>query len=205
MRVEELDYELPRAAIAQHPAPVRGSSRLMILDRAAGSWSHSDFRRLPDWLRPDDLLVRNDTRVIPARLRGEREAGGRVEVLLLRQEGANSDGEIWTCLARPGRRLRPGERARFAAGVVGEWLDDSDNDGIRRIRLRGSRPILRMLEEIGEVPLPPYIEHRPSAMRTLTRPCTRPRRAPSRHRPRGSIFPTRRCERSSGAASRREP
>jgi S-adenosylmethionine:tRNA ribosyltransferase-isomerase len=162
MRVEEFDYELPRAAIAQYPPPVRGSSRLMVVDRAAKSWSHSDFSRLADWLRRDDLLVRNDARVIRARLRGEREGGGRVEVLLLRREAANADGEVWTCLARPGRRLRPGAHARFAAGVIGEWLDNSNEDGIRRVRLRGSRPILGMLDEIGEVPLPPYIERGPT-------------------------------------------
>ena len=162
MRVDEFDYDLPREAIAQYPAGTRGSSRLMVLDRRAQRWTHSEFRRLPDRLRRGDLLVLNDARVLRARLRGTREGGGEVEILLLRRRDSGIDGEIWTCLARPGKRLRAGVRARFAGGIEAEWLDDSAEDGIRRVRLRGPRPITELLDEVGEMPLPPYIERSPT-------------------------------------------
>lgn len=160
MRVDEFDYELPAERIAQHPASPRGSSRLMVLDRARGSWQHGEFRRLAEELRPGDLLVRNDARVIRARLRGERPGGGALEVLLLRQELESAGAEVWSCLARPGRRLRAGASARLAGGIVATWLGEADEDGVRRVRLQAARPVLDLLEEEGEVPLPPYIERR---------------------------------------------
>jgi S-adenosylmethionine:tRNA ribosyltransferase-isomerase len=163
MRVDEFDYELPAERIAQHPASPRGSSRLMVLDRARGSWQHGEFRRLAEELRPGDLLVRNDARVIRARLRGERPGGGALEVLLLRQEQESAGAEVWSCLARPGRRLRAGGSARLAGGIVATWLGDADEDGVRRVRLQAARPVLDLLEEEGEVPLPPYIERQTTA------------------------------------------
>ena len=163
MRVDEFDYELPAERIAQHPASPRGSSRLMVLDRARGSWQHGEFRRLAEELRPGDLLVRNDARVIRARLRGERPGGGALEVLLLRQELESEGPEVWSCLARPGRRLRAGGSARLAGGIVATWLGEADEDGVRRVRLQAARPVLDLLEEEGEVPLPPYIERQATA------------------------------------------
>ncbi len=162
MRLDDFDYELPASHIAQHPLPERGSSRLMVLDRATRSWKHSQFHRLPDWLRDGDVLVRNDARVIRARMRGERAGGGEVEVLLLKREATAPDGEVWSCLARPGRRLRPGGSAVFRGGIGATWLDAADRDGIRRVRLVARRPILEILEEAGEVPLPPYIRRAPT-------------------------------------------
>jgi S-adenosylmethionine:tRNA ribosyltransferase-isomerase len=161
MRVEEFDYELPFDRIAQFPPRERGSSRLMVLDRVRGAWTHSEFRMLPQWLTTGDLLVRNDTRVMRARLRGVRDGGGDVELLLLRCEGRTDDGEVWCCLARPGRRLRRGSSARLRGGIVATWLDDGDEEGLRRVRLDGPRPIATLLEEVGEVPLPPYIRRAP--------------------------------------------
>jgi S-adenosylmethionine:tRNA ribosyltransferase-isomerase len=161
MRVEEFDYELPADRIAQFPPRQRGSSRLMVLDRARGAWTHSEFRMLSRWLTAGDLLVRNDTRVMRARLRGERDGGGDVELLLLRLEGRTQAGEVWRCLARPGRRLPRGGSARLRGGIVATWLDDGDEEGLRRVRLDGPRPIVTMLEEVGEVPLPPYIRRAP--------------------------------------------
>src|SRR5256886_14531816 len=108
MRVDEFDYELPAERIAQHPASPRGSSRLMVLDRARGSWQHGEFRRLAEELRPGDLLVRNDARVIRARLRGERPGGGALEVLLLRQELESAGGGGWVCLGASGAPVSPG-------------------------------------------------------------------------------------------------
>jgi S-adenosylmethionine:tRNA ribosyltransferase-isomerase len=152
MRVDEFDYELPAERIAQHPASPRGSSRLMVLDRARGSWQHAEFRRLAEELRPGDLLVRNDA-----------PGGGALEVLLLRQELESADAEVWSCLARPGRRLRAGGSARLAGGIVATWLGAADEDGVRRVRLQAPRPVLDLLEEEGEVPLPPYIERQATA------------------------------------------
>ena len=161
MRVDDFDFDLPADRIAQAPLARRGESRLLVLDRQTEQRCDRCFADLPEWLRPGDLLVRNDARVLRARLRGERSSGGAVEVLLLEQLARNADSEIWSCLARPGRRLRAGERVRLAGGVEGEWLESADADGVRHVRLRGARPITAVLEEHGEVPLPPYIQRRP--------------------------------------------
>jgi S-adenosylmethionine:tRNA ribosyltransferase-isomerase len=166
LRLEDFDYELPSIQIAQYPLPERGSSRLMVLDRATRSWTHTQFGRLPDWLRNGDVLVRNDARVIRARLRGERPRGGEVEVLLLKRETTEPHGEVWSCLARPGRRLRRGESAFLRGGIEATWLDEADRDGIRRVRLAARRPILEILEAEGEVPLPPYIQRAPTGLDT---------------------------------------
>ncbi len=164
LRLEDFDYELPSSQIAQYPLPERGSSRLMVLDRATRSWRHTQFGRLPDWLRDGDVLVRNDARVIRARLRGERSRGGEIEVLLLKREATEPQGEVWSCLARPGRRLRRGRSAFLSGGVEATWLDGADRDGIRRVRLAARRPILEILEAVGEVPLPPYIRRAPAGL-----------------------------------------
>lgn len=141
MRSDELDYDLPPGLIAQHPAARRDASRLLVYDRASGVLRHRTFADLPDELA-GELVVVNDTKVVPARLRVKRETGGDAEVLLLEPLG---DG-IWEALARPSRRLRPGERL----GPV-ELLDEL-GQGRWRVRLDG--------EPDGEAPLPPYI-HEP--------------------------------------------
>ena len=141
MRSDELDYDLPRELIAQHPADRRDASRMLVYDRATGDVRHRTVADLPDELA-DELVVVNDTRVVPARLHLRRETGGAVEVLLLERLG---DG-LWEALARPSRRLRAGERL----GPV-ELLEPL-GDGRWRIRLEG--------EPEGEPPLPPYI-HEP--------------------------------------------
>jgi S-adenosylmethionine:tRNA ribosyltransferase-isomerase len=158
MRVDEFAYELPRSRIAQHPASPRGSSRLMVLDRERGSWTHTEFSTLPSQLRSGDLLVRNDTRVIRARLRAERANGAPIELLLVRRERGGSGGEVWSCLARPGRRLRTGEPVRLRGGILATALDEPAADGARLVRIEADRPVLALLDEVGEVPLPPYIE-----------------------------------------------
>jgi S-adenosylmethionine:tRNA ribosyltransferase-isomerase len=145
-------YELPPDRIAQVPAP-RGESRLLVLD-AAGRERHRRVRDLPGLLRADDLVVVNDTRVIPARIFGRvvgTDAGGGVlELLLLERMGAND----WECLARPGRRARPGARLLFGTGLDAEVLTRLD-DG--RVWVRFAEPVEPHLERIGHVPLPPYI------------------------------------------------
>jgi S-adenosylmethionine:tRNA ribosyltransferase-isomerase len=162
VELDRFDYELPPDRIAQHPLPDRGASRLMVVDRTRGTWTHSRFRRLPEWLHPGDLLVRNDARVIRARLRGERPHGAKIEVLLLRCEAMEPAGEVWSCLVRPGRRARRGYVATLSGGIEATWLDDAADEGIRRVRLAAPRPILEILETVGEVPLPPYIRRAPT-------------------------------------------
>ena len=149
MRTDDFDYHLPRELIAQTPAEPRDHSRLMALDRRTGETHHHRFYEIGRFLRPGDLLVVNDSRVIPARLRGRRlGSGGAVELLLLHREGAG----LWRALVRPGRRLRPG--ARFEVdGVEGEIVADADG-GARLIRLSDEGVIRRA----GETPLPPYIQ-----------------------------------------------
>jgi len=140
MRSSELDYELPRELIAQHPPERRDASRLLVHDRASGETRHRGFDELPAELADGTLVVVNDTRVLPARLRLERPGGGEAEVLLLERLGENG---TWEALARPSRKLRPGQRL----GPV-ELLEPL-GEGRWRLRLEG--------EPAGEAPLPPYI------------------------------------------------
>src|ERR671932_1045282 len=107
MRVDALDYELPHELVAQRPVEPRDASRLLVYERGSGAIRHRRFSELPEELSPDDLVVVNDTRVLPARLRLERPGGGATEVLLLERVGANG---LWEGLARPTRRLRAGQR-----------------------------------------------------------------------------------------------
>ncbi|MDE2860409.1 MAG: tRNA preQ1(34) S-adenosylmethionine ribosyltransferase-isomerase QueA [Chloroflexota bacterium] len=148
MRTGDFDYHLPRELIAQTPMEPRDHSRLMTLDRRTGETEHRRFYEIGRYLQPGDLLVLNDSRVIPARLRGRRlGSGGAIELLLLHREGEGT----WRALVRPGRRLRPG--AQFEVdGVAGEVLADADG-GARIIRLSDESVIGRA----GEMPLPPYI------------------------------------------------
>ena len=156
MLVDLFDYALPADRIAQEPRE-RGTSRLLVLDRATGSAAHRAFADFPSLLSPGDLLVRNDARVIPARLLGAH-AGREVEVFLLEEEG---DGR-WSCLARPGRRARRGDRIDLADGGRAEVLDVRA-DGKRTVAF--DPPITRdRLDTIGHVPLPPYIR-RPDDVR----------------------------------------
>jgi S-adenosylmethionine:tRNA ribosyltransferase-isomerase len=140
MKSSELDYELPQELIAQHPTARRDASRLLVHDRAGGETRHRSFDELPAELPDGTLVVVNDTRVLPARLRLERPGGGEAEVLLLERLGENG---TWEGLARPSRKLRPGQRL----GPV-ELLEPL-GEGRWRLRLEG--------EPAGEAPLPPYI------------------------------------------------
>ena len=148
------DYDLPPERIAQVPLAERDASRLLVLDRASGGLSHRQVRDLPELLRPGDVVVVNDTRVIPARLRGETDTGARIEVLLAHEVRART----WECLARPAKRLRPGKTVIFAGGAPAAI--ESVSEGRVRLRFEGDAPVLELLQQHGEVPLPPYI-HRP--------------------------------------------
>ncbi|MCM2269868.1 MAG: tRNA preQ1(34) S-adenosylmethionine ribosyltransferase-isomerase QueA, partial [Thermoanaerobaculia bacterium] len=149
MRVADFDYELPAERIAQHALP-RGASRLLVVD-AEGEARHRRIADLPALLRRDDLLVVNDTRVIPARLFARRlPGGGEVELLLVERHGAAE----WDCLARPGRKARPGVRFELAPGLTAEVVAKRD-DGRHRVVF--SQPVEPFLDRLGHVPLPPYI------------------------------------------------
>jgi S-adenosylmethionine:tRNA ribosyltransferase-isomerase len=150
----DFDYELPAASIAQEPAP-RGESRLLVLDRT-GPERCSRVRDLPRLLTPGDLLVLNDTRVIPARLYGRSAGGGKMEILLIEPVG----GREWEALVKPGRRARPGARIEIAEGLAAEVVDKREDGPAHRYRLRFSEPIEPHLDRLGHIPLPPYI-HRP--------------------------------------------
>jgi len=149
MRLADLDYALPAELIAQEPSPDRTTTRLLVIERDTGSLRHLGVAALPEVLAAGDLLVLNDTRVVPARVRGRRPTGGRLEVLVC--EPVSDD--VWTVLARGTPRV--GERVHFADGS-GEWVRDC-GDGRWHLRLEVGRPVLDWLEAVGEVPLPPYI------------------------------------------------
>jgi S-adenosylmethionine:tRNA ribosyltransferase-isomerase len=163
--LSDFDFELPAELIAQEPPSVRGDSRLLVLDRRGGEIAHSAFARLPDLLRPGDLIVVNDTRVFPARLIGRREpGGGAVECLLVKPLAGN----LWDALMHPGQKLRTGARVVFGDGaerLVGEVLAEHFH-GRRTIRLssEGETAIDALIDRLGHVPLPPYIKRddRPS-------------------------------------------
>lgn len=157
MRTDDFDYELPSGSIAQQPLEPRDSCRLLVLERSSGQIDHRVFSDLPDYLRDGDVLVVNETRVLPARLKGAKdETGGAVEVLLLRERYGTS----WECLVKPGRRLKPGARIVFGDGrLTGFVADVLDESGGRLVQftLHGPGTFLDAVHEIGEVPLPPYI------------------------------------------------
>ncbi len=153
MKLSDFGYTLPPELIAQHPVEPRDAARLLVVDRASGRLEHRIFRDLPEYLRPDDVLVLNDTRVIPARLRARKRTGGAVEVLLLRPGG---DPGVWEVLLRPGRRARTGTRLAFPSDLTGEVVGSS-SDGVWLVRFAGDRPVLEVAREIGEMPVPPYV------------------------------------------------
>lgn len=166
MNVSDFDYVLPVERIAQKPLAERDASRLMVLRRDARRTEHRRFRELPDLLAPGDLLVLNDTRVLPARLLGKRETGGRVELLLLHPvgngleggHGAGGIGATWTALARPFRRLREGERFAFEAGLQATLVERRSEGEVEvRLSLVSGGDWRDALAQAGRVPLPPYI------------------------------------------------
>jgi S-adenosylmethionine:tRNA ribosyltransferase-isomerase len=161
MRVDEFDFHLPETQIAQHPPPERGTSRLMVLDRATGETTVGRVSDLPSWLRAGDVLVLNDTRVFPARLIGRRlPGGGRLECMLVASLGADA----WEALVHPGQRLKMGSRfvCEGNAGAIHGEIVGRGDFGRRTVQLRaeGFADVDTAIESIGHMPLPPYI-HRP--------------------------------------------
>jgi len=156
MRIEEFNYALPPSLIAQYPSPRRGESRLMILRRGQGAIEHREFRDLADYLHPGDLLVMNNTRVLPARLIGTKETGGRCEVLLVPSWNGNR-GE-WEVLIRGSGKLKRRTRIQFSDGFYGEL--DVEKNGRGKILFSGQAEVMDILQEHGHLPLPPYIKRK---------------------------------------------
>ena len=152
----DFEYELPPGRIARHPAPRRADSRLMVLSRSTGAIRHRRFHHLPDLMDDRDLLVVNDTRVFPARLRGRKPTGAVGEVLLLRPVPGDAD-TIWEALVRPGRKLKPGRLLNVAPELSVRILEVCA-DGRRIVRLEGGLEARDAIGRFGEVPLPPYLE-----------------------------------------------
>lgn len=154
MDVSLFDYHLPPERIAQYPAEQRDASRLLVCDRAAGRWEDRVFAELPDLLRLGDVLVVNDSRVIPARLLGRLESGGRqVELLFVKAAGASR----WEALARPGKHCRPGAVVVFGDGQARARVVAVAGEGRRVVEVEGGGSIREVLERYGVPPLPPYI------------------------------------------------
>lgn len=153
MKKSDFFYELPEELIAQVPSAERDGSSLMVLDKHTGEYRFGVFRDIIDELREGDLLVMNDSRVLPARLIGTRTGGGAAEILLLRER----DGGLWECLVRPGRKLRVGARVSFGEEMTAEIVEVLD-DGNRLVRFEYDGIFLEVLERLGRMPLPPYIK-----------------------------------------------
>ena len=160
MKTQDFYYDLPEKLIAQDPLVARSSSRLLVLNRSTGEYEHKVFSEIKSFLKEGDCLVLNNTKVIPARLFGEKvyDGGGdgaRIELLLLKRK----ENDIWETLVRPGRKARPGTKISFGNGLlVGEILSIVD-DGNRLVHFFYEGIFEEILDQLGEMPLPPYITH----------------------------------------------
>ena len=156
MDVKDFYYDLPEELIAQDPLEKRSNSRLMVLDKKSGDVTHRHFYDIKDYLMPGDCLVINNTRVIPARLIGEREeTGGKVELLLLKRK---SD-DVWETLVKPGKKARIGSRLSFGDGLLKAEVIDIVEEGNRLVRFEYQGIFEEILDQLGQMPLPPYITH----------------------------------------------
>jgi len=157
MNTKDFYYDLPEELIAQDPLLNRSSSRLMLLNKETGEIEHKHFYDILDYLHPGDCLVLNETKVIPARLYGVKEdTGAQVEVLLLHRK----DKEHWECLVKPGKKLKPGARISFGDGRLKAEIVDILEEGNRLIRFEFSGIFEEVLDQLVEMPLPPYITHK---------------------------------------------
>lgn len=154
LKTSDFDFYLPEELIAQTPLAKRDTSRLMTLNKTTGEVGHRHFYDLPSFLRPGDCLVLNNSRVLPARLIGHRPTGGVCEVLLLVDKGDN----LWECLVRPGRKLKVGAEVIFGDGKLTATIEGEADDGKRLVRFHYTGIFLEILEELGKMPLPPYIK-----------------------------------------------
>ena len=156
MKRQDFYFDLPEELIAQDPLEDRSSSRLLVLDKKTGATSHHIFREIKDYLKPGDCLVINDTKVIPARLIGEKEGtGGKVEVLLLKRKG----NDVWETLVKPGKKCKIGTKIVFGEGILTGEVIDIVEEGNRLIQFHYEGIFEEILDRLGQMPLPPYITH----------------------------------------------
>jgi S-adenosylmethionine:tRNA ribosyltransferase-isomerase len=157
LKKSDFYFELPEELIAQDPLEDRSASRLLMLDKETGAVTHHIFKEVIDYLNPGDCLVLNNTKVIPARLLGEREGtGGHVEVLLLKRR----EGDVWETLVKPGKKCRPGQRLTFGDGLLKAQVLETVEEGNRLIHFEYDGIFEEVLDRLGEMPLPPYITHK---------------------------------------------
>ncbi|MDT8421178.1 MAG: tRNA preQ1(34) S-adenosylmethionine ribosyltransferase-isomerase QueA [Desulfuromonadales bacterium] len=161
MQLEDFDFLLPEELIAQHPTERRDGSRLMLVDRQRGDIRTAAFPSVVEAFREGDLLVINDTRVIPARLLGRKDSGGKVEIFLVRRL-ADAAGEDWLCMTRSSRSLKVGTQLQLGEGLTAEVLDGAEPPQ-RKVRFFCAGPFLDTVERVGHLPLPPYIARPDSA------------------------------------------
>lgn len=156
MDVKDFYYDLPKELIAQDPLKDRSASRLLVLKQGSGELEHRHFSEIADYLKPEDCLVINNTKVIPARLFGEKiGTQAKIEILLLKRKG----NDIWETLVKPGRKAKPGARIAFGGGLLTGEVVDVVDDGNRLIRFEYEGIFEEILDRLGQMPLPPYITH----------------------------------------------
>lgn len=153
MKVSEFNYELPEALIAQTPIEKRDESKLMVLNKKQQTIEHKTFKDIIEYLQPGDVLVRNNTKVIPARLYGKKETGANVEFLLLN----NIEEDIWECIVRPGNKLHVGTKVIFGEGLLKADILEIMPGGTRKVEFHYQGIFNEILDQIGLMPLPPYI------------------------------------------------
>ena len=153
MKLTDFDYYLPEELIAQTPIEKRDESRLMLLDKDTGEIKHTVFKDIINYLQPGDCIVRNNTKVIPARLYGKKETGANVEFVLLK----NIQGDIWEAMVRPGNKLHSGAKVIFGDGILKAEILETLNDGTRKVKFEYTGIFNEILDKIGLMPLPPYI------------------------------------------------
>ena len=157
MKTSDFYFDLPQELIAQDPLKDRSSSRLLVLDKETGAVEHHIFKEIVDYLKPGDVLVLNNTKVIPARLLGVKEdTGAHVEVLLLKRH----EKDVWETLVKPGKKCKPGARLSFGDGRLRAQVLDTVDEGNRLIRFEYEGIWEEVLDSLGEMPLPPYITHK---------------------------------------------
>ncbi len=156
MNVKDFYFDLPQELIAQDPLEDRSASRLLVLDKETGEVTHRHFRDIMEYLKPGDCLVINDTKVIPARLFGIKEdTGAKIEVLLLKRK----EKDVWETLVKPGKKARPGTRLDFGQGLLKGEIIGVEEEGNRLIRFEYDGIFEEILDQLGQMPLPPYITH----------------------------------------------
>ena len=157
MKTSDFYFELPQELIAQDPLPDRSSSRLMVLNRETGEITHDIFHDILKYLKPGDCLVRNNTKVIPARLFGKKaDTGATIEILLLKRK----ENDIWECLVKPGKKAKPGAKIVFGEGLLLGEIIDVVEEGNRLIQFTYEGIFEEILDKLGQMPLPPYITHK---------------------------------------------